>query len=163
MHYPNCKSAFWESYKISFCKICAFFSAFKPLGEVLTSAASTIIPQFTEHVQNAFNASCHWTDKHNNERDLVTEAQNDMLQGWANFNKLFGEANSCSQPRAIKKLGLKLLISEKKNGGIETGIQKPREKRLYHLLKVQWLGLYHISLFHPSPQAPKQQFPMTVF
>lgn len=50
---------------------------------------------------------------------------------------------------------LNLLISEKKNGGKETVIQKQSEKRFYHLLKVQWLGLF---LLHLSPQAPEQYF-----
>ena len=59
----------------------------------------------------------------------------------------------------LSKFGLILLISEKKNRGRETGIQKLREKILYHLLKVQWLGLF---LLYPSIQAPEQLLPMTV-
>lgn len=131
------------------------FSSFRLLGEVLASSASTVITQFTVYVQNAHNTSCHWTNRHNNERGLVIEGLNDLLWGLTNFITVFitspaGANTELSKKKKTKQnpIGLNLVISEKKSRGIETGIQKSREKRLYHLLKPQRLGLFPL---YPLP------------
>lgn len=90
-----------------------------------------------------------------------------MLQGVANVNKLFAakkKKKNYRQLKANKNFGINLLSTSGKkkikNGGLETGTQKPKRKILYALLKDQWLGLV---LFHSSLQVPEQLFLMKVF
>lgn len=109
VRFPHLHALSWTAYRPSARQInyalqdLFIFSSFRLSGEVLTSSVSTVIPQFTVCVQNAHNTSCHWTDKYNNERGLVTEGLNDLLWEWTNFFKVFVKKSSSSQLRAIKK------------------------------------------------------------
>lgn len=93
MHYPELHAGLLQARWTKVLQDLCIFSSFR-LSEVLTSSASTVIPQFTVCVQNAHNTSCHWTDKHNKERGLVMAGLNDLLWGWTHFIKVFIKKSS---------------------------------------------------------------------